>query len=104
MIKLTGLKKRYPGRSVTPNAVDGIDLEIPEGKLVTLLGPSGCGMTTTLRLIAGLERADAGVIGIGGPVAAGPTRRVYIAAHRRPIGIVFLSYAIGTHMTVLQNV
>ena len=54
MIKLTGVVKRYRGRSVTANAVDGIDLDIPEGKLVTLLGPSGCGKTTTLRLIAGL--------------------------------------------------
>jgi ABC-type multidrug transport system ATPase subunit len=72
MIKLTGLTKRYPGRSVTANAVDGIDLDIPEGKLVTLLGPSGCGKTTTLRLIAGLERADAGVVEIGGQVVSDP--------------------------------
>ncbi|HEY3479155.1 MAG TPA: ATP-binding cassette domain-containing protein, partial [Streptomyces sp.] len=65
MIKLTGVVKRYRGRSVNANAVDGIDLDIPEGKLVTLLGPSGCGKTTTLRLIAGLERADSGVIEVG---------------------------------------
>src|SRR3954462_14272064 len=104
MIKLTGLKKRYPGRSVTPNAVDGIDLEIPEGKLVTLLGPSGCGKTTTLRLIAGLERADAGVIEIGDQIVSDPARRVFVGPHRRPIGIVFQSYAIWPHMTVIQNV
>jgi iron(III) transport system ATP-binding protein len=104
MIKLTGLTKRYPGRSVTANAVDGIDLEIPEGKLVTLLGPSGCGKTTTLRLIAGLERADRGVIEIGGQVVSDPERRIFIGAHRRPIGIVFQSYAIWPHMTVIDNV
>jgi iron(III) transport system ATP-binding protein len=104
MIKLTGLIKRYPGRSVTANAVDGIDLEIPEGKLVTLLGPSGCGKTTTLRLIAGLERADRGVIEIGGQVVSDPERRIFIGAHRRPIGIVFQSYAIWPHMTVIDNV
>jgi iron(III) transport system ATP-binding protein len=104
MITLSGLKKRYPGRSVTSNAVDGIDLQIPEGKLVTLLGPSGCGKTTTLRLIAGLERADAGVIEIGGKVVSDPARRVFIGPHRRPIGIVFQSYAIWPHMTVIQNV
>ncbi|HEV7656469.1 MAG TPA: ABC transporter ATP-binding protein [Mycobacteriales bacterium] len=104
MIKLTGVVKRYRGRAVSANAVDGIDLDIPEGKLVTLLGPSGCGKTTTLRLIAGLERADAGVIEIGGQVVSDPGRRVYIGPHRRPIGIVFQSYAIWPHMTVLQNV
>src|SRR5215475_4342735 len=104
MIKLTGLTKRYPGRSVTANAVDGIDLEIPDGKLVTLLGPSGCGKTTTLRLIAGLERADRGVIEIGGQVVSDPARGVFVGAHRRPIGIVFQSYAIWPHMTVIDNV
>src|SRR5215475_5813555 len=104
MIKLTGLTKRYPGRSVTTNAVDGIDLEIPDGKLVTLLGPSGCGKTTTLRLIAGLERADRGVIEIGGQVVSDPANGVYVGAHRRPIGIVFQSYAIWPHMTVIDNV
>src|SRR5215831_17926360 len=104
MIKLTGLTKRYPGRSVTANAVDGIDLEIPEGKLVTLLGPSGCGKTTTLRLIAGLERADRGTIEIGGQVVSDADRRVFVGPHRRPIGIVFQSYAIWPHMTVIENV
>jgi iron(III) transport system ATP-binding protein len=104
MIKLTGLIKRYPGRAVTANAVDGIDLEVPEGKLVTLLGPSGCGKTTTLRLIAGLERADHGVIEIGGQVVSDPARGVFVGAHRRPIGIVFQSYAIWPHMTVIDNV
>jgi iron(III) transport system ATP-binding protein len=104
MIKLSGLTKRYPGRHVTSNAVDGIDLEIPEGKLVTLLGPSGCGKTTTLRLIAGLERADGGVIEIGDKVVSDPAHRIFIGPHRRPIGIVFQSYAIWPHMTVIQNV
>jgi iron(III) transport system ATP-binding protein len=104
MIKLTGVVKRYRGRAVAANAVDGIDLDIPEGKLVTLLGPSGCGKTTTLRLIAGLERADAGVIEIGGQVVSDPAHRLYVGPHRRPIGIVFQSYAIWPHMTVLQNV
>jgi iron(III) transport system ATP-binding protein len=104
MIKISGLTKRYPGRVVNANAVDGIDLEIDEGKLVTLLGPSGCGKTTTLRLIAGLERSDAGVVEIGGQVVSDPARGVFVGAHKRPIGIVFQSYAIWPHMTVIQNV
>ncbi|MEU4673277.1 ATP-binding cassette domain-containing protein [Amycolatopsis sp. NPDC023774] len=85
---MPGLTKRFPGRTVAANAVDGIDLEIAEGKLVTLLGPSGCGKTTTLRLIAGLERADAGSIELDGKVVSDPRNRVFAGAHRRPIGIV----------------
>ena len=104
MIKLTGLTKRYTGREVTNNAVDGIDLEIAAGKLVTLLGPSGCGKTTTLRLIAGLERATAGEIRIEDEVVNAPQRGVFVGANRRPIGIVFQSYAIWPHMTVAENV
>lgn len=104
MIKLTGLVKRFPGRTVAANAVDGLDLEVPEGTLVTLLGPSGCGKTTTVRMIAGLERPDSGEIIIGGQVLSAPDRGIFLGAHKRPIGIVFQSYAIWPHMTVLENV
>ena len=71
---------------------------------MTLLGPSGCGKTTTLRLIAGLERADRGVIEIAGQVVSDPEHRIFVGTHRRPIGIVFQSYAIWPHMTVIDNV
>jgi iron(III) transport system ATP-binding protein len=104
VIRLNGLSKRYPGKTVTAPAVDGIDLEIADGELVTLLGPSGCGKTTTLRLIAGLERPTAGEIEIDGAVVSAPARGVQVGANRRPIGIVFQSYAIWPHMNVLQNV
>jgi iron(III) transport system ATP-binding protein len=89
---------------VTANAVDGLDLDIPEGKLVALLGPSGCGKTTTLRMIAGLERNDRGTIEIDGKVASDPSRGIFVGPDKRPIGIVFQSYAIWPHMTVAQNV
>ncbi|MGH3435176.1 MAG: ABC transporter ATP-binding protein [Sciscionella sp.] len=104
MITLRGLTKRYGGRTVASNAVNGIDLDIADGALVTLLGPSGCGKTTTLRLIAGLERASAGQITIDGTVVSDPEQGTFIGAHRRPIGIVFQSYAIWPHMTVMENV
>jgi iron(III) transport system ATP-binding protein len=105
MIRLTSVVKRYAaGHTATGNAVDGIDLDIAEGELVTLLGPSGCGKTTTLRLIAGLERPNSGEIRIGDLVVAAPDKGVFLGANRRPIGIVFQSYAIWPHMTVLENV
>ena len=104
MIEVRGLTKRYPGRTVFRNAVDGIDLDVPEGKLVTLLGPSGCGKTTTLRLVAGLERPDAGRIRIGDQLMCCPEEGVHVGVHHRPIGVVFQSYAVWPHMTAVQNV
>jgi iron(III) transport system ATP-binding protein len=104
MITVRGLVKRYDGRDVERNAVNNISFEIPEGQLFTLLGPSGCGKTTTLRMIAGLERPSAGEISIDGtPVFSSATGQ-YVPANKRPIGMVFQSYAIWPHMTVFENV
>jgi putrescine transport system ATP-binding protein len=94
MIRLERLEKRFPG----VRAVDGIDLEIAAGEFFSLLGASGCGKTTLLRLIAGLERADAGRILIDGvEMTAAP-------AWERPVNTVFQSYALFPHMTVAGNV
>lgn len=101
MISLRQLEKRFqPGK----NAVDRLDLEIAEGQLVTLLGPSGCGKTTTLRMIAGLARPDSGEIWINNEVVCACDRGVFVGAHHRSVGMVFQSYAIWPHMTVLENV
>ena len=104
MISIRGLVKRYPGRDITRNAVDGISFEVPEGQLFTLLGPSGCGKTTTLRMIAGLERPDAGEISIAGEYVYNATEGIAVPANRRPIGMVFQSYAVWPHMSVFENV
>ncbi|WP_171232504.1 ABC transporter ATP-binding protein [Ruegeria sp. HKCCA4812] len=79
-------------------AVDNINLIVEAGKLVTLLGPSGCGKTTTLRMIAGLEMASSGKILIG-------DRDVTkLPATDRDVSMVFQSYALFPHMSVLENV
>ena len=79
-------------------AVDNVSLRVDAGELVTLLGPSGCGKTTTLRMIAGLERATAGRILIGDHDVTG------LPATDRDVSMVFQSYALFPHMTVFENV
>jgi ABC-type Fe3+/spermidine/putrescine transport system ATPase subunit len=79
-----------------------LSLEIGAGELVSLLGPSGCGKTTTLRMIAGLERADGGSIRLGDAVVEGPG--VHVPPEKRGLGMVFQSYAIWPHRTVAENV
>ena len=104
MISVSGLVKRFEGRDFRKTAVQGLDFEVPEGKLFTLLGPSGCGKTTTLRMLAGLERPSEGTIRIDGRPVYDGAAGVYLPANKRPIGMVFQSYAIWPHMSVIQNV
>ena len=93
-VRLRGLTKRYG--PVT--AVDGIDLDIREGELLTLLGPSGSGKTTTLRLVAGFELPTAGSVQLGGvDVTARPP-------FERDVNTVFQDYALFPHMSVAGNV
>ena len=93
-VSLRGLRKRF-GPIV---AVDGVDLDLPAGKLIAFLGPSGCGKTTLLRLIAGLESPSAGRILLDGEdVTEVPT-------HRRNVGMVFQSLALFPHLSVGDNI
>ena len=99
-VDIKGLTKSYGGQQVLRD----LDVELGEGEFLTLLGPSGCGKTTTLRCVAGLERADGGEISIGGTVVASPASRVFVPPNKRDIGMVFQSYALWPHMTVAANV
>ena len=103
MIKIEQLQKSYGGKGGV-YAVNDVSLEINAGEMVTLLGPSGCGKTTTLRCIAGLERPTGGRISIDGTIVAEPGKNVFVPPHQRNLGMVFQSYAIWPHMTVLDNV
>src|SRR5215467_5253127 len=79
-------------------ALERVDLEVADGEFLALLGPSGCGNTTLLRIIAGLETQSSGRVKIGGrDVSALPPRR-------RGLAMVFQNYAVFPHMTVRQNV
>jgi iron(III) transport system ATP-binding protein len=103
MIRVSNLLKIFPDRKEKVYAVNDVAFTVEDGAFYTLLGPSGCGKTTTLRCIAGLERPDAGEIEVGGVAVFSSTRRTYVPAHKRDIGMVFQSYAIWPHMTVFDN-
>jgi iron(III) transport system ATP-binding protein len=104
MIRVEGLTKTFTAKTESVAAVSGIDFEVGAGEMVTLLGPSGCGKTTTLRAIAGLERADAGRIVIGNETMVDVAANLFVPPQRRNLGMVFQSYAIWPHMTVIENV
>jgi spermidine/putrescine transport system ATP-binding protein len=93
-IRLEQLVKSFDG---VP-AVTGIDLDIPAGQFYSLLGASGCGKTTTLRMIAGFEKPDSGRIELDGRDVAGDP------PHKRPVNTVFQTYALFPFMTVWDNV
>ncbi|TDD31062.1 ABC transporter ATP-binding protein [Actinomadura sp. KC06] len=100
IVGIDGLTKRFGG--VT--AVDRVSLDIGDGEFVALLGPSGCGKTTTLRCVAGLESPDEGTIRLGSGTVVDRSRGYELPPHKRDIGMVFQSYALWPHMSVIQNV
>ena len=93
-LALHGVSKRF-GQVL---AVDDVDLKIAHGEFVVLVGPSGCGQSTTLRMISGLESVTAGRILIGGHDVTN------VAPARRGVAMVFQSYALFPHMTAAQNI
>ncbi|MBZ8131956.1 ABC transporter ATP-binding protein [Afifella sp. IM 167] len=101
MITVASLVKRY---GYAPPVLKEVSLEIAEGEFFTLLGPSGCGKTTLLRCIAGLENAEGGSIRLGETTVLDGARGIFVPPERRNIGMVFQSYAIWPHMSVLENV
>jgi ABC-type sugar transport system ATPase subunit len=93
-VTLDGVTKRFAGGAV---AVDNLSLEIADGEFMILVGSSGCGKTTALRMIAGLEKPTSGTIQIGDRVVN------EVSARDRDIAMVFQNYALYPHMTVARN-
>jgi sulfate transport system ATP-binding protein len=94
VIEARGIVKRFGGFT----ALDGVSVAVPTGSLTALLGPSGSGKSTLLRVIAGLERPDAGRVVLDGDDVTGRPPQ------SRGIGFVFQHYAAFKHMTVFENV
>ncbi len=100
LLRLRNVTKRFGGVAI----LDNLSLDIGRGELFTLLGSSGCGKTTTLRIIAGLETPDEGEILLGDQVLVSTQRGIRVPANKRNMGLVFQSYAIWPHKTVFENV
>ena len=99
-VRIEHVFKRFGG--VT--AVNDFNLTVKDGEFVSILGPSGCGKTTTLRMIAGFERATEGEIYIGDNCVSSSEKGTFAPPEKRDIGMVFQSYAVWPHMTVAENV
>ena len=84
--------------------VNDLNLEIEDGSFITLLGSSGCGKTTTLRMIAGLETPTKGEILFDDKVMFSSEKNINIPPAKREVGFLFQNYALWPHMTVTQNI
>ncbi|WP_431951832.1 ABC transporter ATP-binding protein [Actinacidiphila sp. bgisy167] len=93
-VTLAGIGKAYGDFT----AVHPLDLTIPEGSFFALLGASGCGKTTTLRMIAGLEDPSSGTVRIGDQDVTG------LPPYKRPVNTVFQNYALFPHLDIYENV
>ncbi len=93
-ITITGVVKQF---GATP-VLRGVSLAVEPGEFVALVGPSGCGKTTLMRIIAGIETADAGEIVIGGRAVS------RLRPAERDVAMVFQSYALYPHLTVHENI
>jgi iron(III) transport system ATP-binding protein len=83
-------------------AVDGASIEVERGRTLALLGASGCGKTTLLRIIAGFERPDSGRVELGGRVLNAPG--IFMPPEKRRVGLVFQDFALFPHLSVASNV
>jgi putative spermidine/putrescine transport system ATP-binding protein len=93
-VALSGIAKSYANFV----ALNDVDLTVPEGEFLTLLGASGSGKTTLLNVVAGMIAPDRGVVSIGGRDVT------YVPPRQRGLGMVFQSYALVPHMSVFDNI
>lgn len=99
-ISIDNLSFKYPGAK--ENVLEELNMEIEKGEVLAILGESGSGKSTILRLLAGLEEPECGIIRANGEILV--SDRVFVEPEKRGMGMVFQDYALFPHMTVEQNV
>jgi iron(III) transport system ATP-binding protein len=100
ILELKNISKRFP--EARDWAVEDFSLDVTRGEIIALLGESGCGKTTILRMIAGFEKPTSGMIHLNSELVAG--NGVFTEPQKRKVGIVFQDYALFPHKTVWQNI
>ena len=98
LVRMRGIVKKFGSTTV----LDGIDLDVRRGEVVTLIGPSGAGKSTLLRCINGLERITEGTIEVDGDELTYDEKRLNYVRSR--IGMVFQAFNLFPHMTVRENI
>ena len=104
MIKIRDISKDFLSLRGRVVALDGISLDIEPGMFYVLLGQSGCGKTTLLNIIAGIEKPSRGEVSIGGKPVVSAERKLFVSPKNRNVAMVFQSYALYPHMSVFENI
>src|SRR5690554_3598700 len=100
ILETKNVTKKYPGNKY--RSLENVSIQVEEGHITALLGESGCGKTTALRIIAGFEYAEKGTVIIKNRIVA--DENTFIEPNKRGIGVVFQDYALFPHKTILKNI
>src|SRR5271155_1597301 len=104
VLRTRGVRKEYGREASLVRAVDGVDLEVAPGETVAIMGPSGCGTSTLLSLLGGLDRPTAGEIWLDGQDITRMSERALARLRRDAIGFVFQAFQLMDELTAVENV
>src|SRR5947208_3415512 len=104
IIEAHGLKRYYRRGSETVKALDGVDLSIRSGEIVSILGPSGSGKTTLINLLSCLDAPTEGSLVVAGKSVAGLAEEELVEVRRGALGFVFQQFSLLPTLTVTENV
>jgi len=99
-----GVVKTFGSGRASRRVLDGVDLDVPPGELLALVGRSGSGKSTLLHLLGGLDRADSGTIEVAGVTLTGESEATLTRLRRRSVGFVFQSFHLLPELDGLENV